>query len=232
MSSAPTTPSAAYASPLAQELAADVLDRFLRYVRIDTQAVEGSASYPSSEKQLDLSRLLLAEPYDLGLEDAELTEHGYVFATLPGTVERPVVGLIAHVDTTPEVAGGGVQPIVHAAYAGGRIVLPGDEREVLDPQELDELAARVGHDIVTSDGIDAPRRRRQGGRGRDHGGRHVPSGTRSRTCARARRVHCRRGGRPWDGPFRSRAVQGPVRVHPRRSGIGELRRRLPRTRSA
>jgi tripeptide aminopeptidase len=149
-----STPAAAagYASPLAQELAADVLERFLRYVRIDTQAVEGASSYPSSEKQLDLSRLLLTELRGLGLEDAELTEHGYVFATLPGTVERPVVGLIAHVDTTPEVTGGDVTPVVHAAYPGGTIVLPGDEREVLDPEELEELAARVGHDIVTSDG--------------------------------------------------------------------------------
>ena len=146
-------PSAAgYASPLAQELAADVLDRFVRYARIDTQAVEGSSTYPSSERQLDLSRLLLAELRGLGLEDAELTEHGYVFATLPGTVDGPVVGLIAHVDTTPEAPGGEVTPIVHKAYTGGPIALPGDEREVLDPEELPELAARIGHDIVTSDG--------------------------------------------------------------------------------
>ena len=150
--SSPPAAAARYASPLAQELAADVLERFLRYVRIDTQAVEGSSTYPSSAKQLDLSRLLLSELRDLGLEDAELTEHGYVFATLPGVVERPLVGLIAHVDTTPEVAGGEVTPIVHRAYAGGPIVLPGDEREVLEPGELPELAARVGHDIVTSDG--------------------------------------------------------------------------------
>jgi tripeptide aminopeptidase len=151
VSSAPAA-AARYASPLAQELAADVLERFLRYVRIDTQAVEGASTYPSSAKQLDLSRLLLSELRGLGLEDAELTSHGYVFATLPGAVERPVVGLIAHVDTTPEVVGGDVTPIVHRAYAGGPIVLPGDEREVLDPGELPGLAARVGHDIVTSDG--------------------------------------------------------------------------------
>jgi tripeptide aminopeptidase len=150
-SSAPTA-AATYASPLAQELAADVLERFLRYVRIDTQAVEGASTYPSSAKQLDLSRLLFSELQGLGLADAELTPHGYVFATLPGAVERPVVGLIAHVDTTPEVVGGDVTPIVHRAYAGGQIVLPGDEREVLDPGELPELAARIGHDIVTSDG--------------------------------------------------------------------------------
>jgi tripeptide aminopeptidase len=150
VASAPTA--AAYASPLARELAADVLERFLRYVRVDTQAAEGSSTYPSTERQLELSRLLLGELRGLGLEDAELTQHGYVFATLPGTVDAPVVGLIAHVDTTPEVPGGNVTPIVHRAYAGGPIVLPGDARQVLDPDELPELAARVGHDIVTSDG--------------------------------------------------------------------------------
>ena len=148
----PETAAAPFASQLAEDLATDVVERFLRYVRIDTQAVEGSPTYPSSERQLDLSRLLLEELRGLGLEDAELTEHGYVLATLPGTVERPVVGLIAHVDTTPEVAGGQVEPVVHSAYPGGPIALPGDPREVLDPEELPELAARVGHDIVTSDG--------------------------------------------------------------------------------
>ena len=150
MASAPAA--AGYASPLAQELAADVLARFLRYVCIDTQAAEESPTYPSTERQLELSRLLVEEFRGLGLEDAELTEHGYVFATLPGTVEGPVVGLIAHVDTTPEVPGGNVTPVVHQAYTGGPIVLPGDPRQILDPEKLPELAARVGHDLVTSDG--------------------------------------------------------------------------------
>ena len=150
MASAPAA--AGYSSPLAQSLAEDVLDRFLRYARIDTQAAEGSSTYPSTERQLDLSRLLVSELRGLGLEDAELSEHGYVFATLPGTVDGPVVGLIAHVDTAPDVPGGQVTPVVHHAYPGGPIVLPGEAREVLDPEELPELAARVGHDIVTSDG--------------------------------------------------------------------------------
>jgi tripeptide aminopeptidase len=129
-----------------------VLERFLRYVRIDTQADEDSRTYPSTAKQLDLSRLLVDELRTLGLDDVELTEHGYVFATLPGSEGAPVIGLIAHVDTTPETPGAGVSPIVHVNYAGGAIVLPGDPSQVIDPAEEAELAARVGHDIVTSDG--------------------------------------------------------------------------------
>jgi len=144
--------SAPFSSPLAEELAPDVLERFLRYVRIDTQAEEGAETYPSTAKQLDLSRLLEAELREIGLEDVELTEHGYVFATLPGVPGSPVIGLIAHVDTTPESPGTGVSPIVHEDYGGGPIVLPGDTREVIDPDDLPELGKRVGHDIVTSDG--------------------------------------------------------------------------------
>ena len=145
-------PSATFASPLAEELAGDVLERFLRYVRVDTQAEPRVTNRPSTEKQLELSRLLVEELREIGLEDAELNEGFSVFATLPGTVERPVVGLIAHVDTSPDVTGAGVAPIVHEAWAGETITLPGDERQVLDPAALPALAARVGHDIVTSDG--------------------------------------------------------------------------------
>ena len=144
--------SAPFASPLAAELSEGVLDRFLRYVRIDTQAEEGSDSYPSTAKQLDLSRLLVDELRAIGLDDVELTDHGYVFATLPGTEGAPVIGLIAHVDTTPETPGGGVKPIVHREYSGGALVLPGDPNQVIDPDEETELTTRIGHDLVTSDG--------------------------------------------------------------------------------
>jgi len=139
-------------TPLAAELADDVLERFLRYVVVDTQSDPESRSYPSTARQLDLSRELVAELQALGVDDAQLTEHGYVFATVPGTVEAPVVGLIAHVDTNPSTPGAGVTPIVHRAYAGGQIVLPGDPKQVIDPAETPQLAERVGHDIVTSDG--------------------------------------------------------------------------------
>ncbi|MGH3132152.1 MAG: peptidase T [Gaiellaceae bacterium] len=138
--------------PLAEALAGDVLERFLRYVRIDTQAAYRAPRRPSTEKQLELSRLLVDELTALGLENAELTQSAAVFAGLPGTADAPVVGLIAHVDTTPDVAGAGVSPLVHEEWDGAPIELPGDGRQVLDPALLPELAARVGHDIVTSDG--------------------------------------------------------------------------------
>jgi tripeptide aminopeptidase len=145
-------PRAPFSCPLAEELAGDVLERFLRYVRVDTQGAERVAARPSTEKQLDLSRRLVEELLEIGLLDAELNEGHSVFATLPGTTQAPVVGLIAHVDTTPDVSGAGVAPIVHESWGGEAIVLPGDPRQVLDPAELPALAARVGHDLVTSDG--------------------------------------------------------------------------------
>ena len=143
---------APFASPLAEELAYDVLERFLRYVRVDTQGAYRVPERPSTQKQLDLSRLLVDELREIGLQDAELNDEHSVFATLTGTPDTPVVGLIAHVDTTPDVTGAGVSPIVHEVWGGEPIVLSGDPRQVLDPAVLPALAARVGHDIVTSDG--------------------------------------------------------------------------------
>jgi len=129
-----------------------VLERFLRYVRIDTQGAYRASRRPSTEKQLELSRLLVEELREIGLADAELTPSATVFATLPGSADAPVVGLIAHVDTTPDVTADGVAPIVHEAWEGLPIALPGDPRQMLDPDRLPELAERVGHDLVTSDG--------------------------------------------------------------------------------
>jgi tripeptide aminopeptidase len=132
-------------SPLAAELRDDALERFLRYVRVDTQSARESTAYPSTAKQLDLSRILADELRELGLDDVELTEHGYVFATLPGG-DGPTVGLLAHVDTSPDAPGTGVAPQVHAAYDGGELVAG------LSPATSSLLAERIGHDIVTSDG--------------------------------------------------------------------------------
>jgi tripeptide aminopeptidase len=143
---------AGFTSPLAERLASDVLDRFLRYVRVDTQGAYRVPERPSTQKQLELSRLLVEELREIGLADAELNSGHSVFATLPGTATGPVVGLIAHVDTTPDVTAHGVTPIVHEAWEGESITLPGDPRQVLDPDVLPALAARRGHDIVTSDG--------------------------------------------------------------------------------
>ena len=139
-------------TPLAGELADDVLDRFLRYVRIDTQSAAGVDASPSTEKQLDLARLLRDELAEIELEDVRLDEYGYVYGSLPGVDSAPTVGLIAHVDTSPDVTGTGVEPQVHEGYAGGVIELPGDRSVVLDPEELPLLKKKLGHDIVTTDG--------------------------------------------------------------------------------
>ena len=143
-----------YTSAIAAGVADDVLERFLRYVRIDTEAVRGSDTYPSSLKQLELCRLLRDELRELGLDDAEVTEHGYVFATLPGVDAQgaPTVGLIAHVDTSPDAPGADVKPQIWKGYDGGELALPGNPRQILSPETSALLAERVGHDIVTSDG--------------------------------------------------------------------------------
>jgi tripeptide aminopeptidase len=138
-------------TPLAAELAEDVLDRLLRYVRIDTQSKAGVATSPSTEKQLDLSRLLRDELDEIGLDDVRLDEHGYVYGSLAGNVSAPPIGLIAHVDTSPDVTGTGVNPQVHESYDGGTIELLGGG-VVLDPSELPLLQKKIGHDIVTTDG--------------------------------------------------------------------------------
>jgi tripeptide aminopeptidase len=144
---------AAFTSPLAEEIAPDLLARFLRYVRVDTQSRRDRDRSPSTPGQLDLSRMLVEELKAAGLDDAELDENGYVMATLPATVDgdRPVIGLIAHVDTSPDASGAGVEPIVHRDYQGGLIELPRNGA-VLDPATQTELAGKEGHDIVTASG--------------------------------------------------------------------------------
>jgi tripeptide aminopeptidase len=138
-------------SELAAELAEDALERFLRYVRIDTQSDFQSECYPSTAKQRELTELLARELAEIGLEDAAVDEHGYAFATLPGS-HGPTIGLIAHVDTSPDEAGASVKPQVVRNYDGGDVALPGDPLEVIRPSESMLLAEKVGHDIVTSDG--------------------------------------------------------------------------------
>jgi tripeptide aminopeptidase len=144
--------SAPYSSPLAAELADDVLERFLRYVRIDTQSAYGTGTQPSTAKQLDLSRLLVSELEEIGLDDVRMDDHGYVYASLPGAEGVVPIGLIAHVDTSPDVTGTGVQPQVWREWDGAPLALPADTSQVIDPAEHPALAARVGHDLVTTDG--------------------------------------------------------------------------------
>ena len=142
-----------YTSPLAEQLAPELLERFLRYVKVDTQSKRDRTQSPSTPGQLDLSRMLVDELRQLGLEDAELDGNGYVMATLPSTTNgnAPTIGLIAHVDTSPDESGTGVEPIVHRDYDGGVIELPRNGTR-LDPATVDHLAGKAGEDIVTSSG--------------------------------------------------------------------------------
>jgi tripeptide aminopeptidase len=132
-----------------------VLERFLQYVVIDTQSTEDSTTYPSTAKQYDLLGLLVQQLKDIGLHDVTMDEHGYVFATIASTSSRPdvpVIGFIAHVDTSPEMSGSGVRPIVHRNYRGEDLILPDDRSAVLRFAENPALADQIGHDIVTASG--------------------------------------------------------------------------------
>jgi tripeptide aminopeptidase len=132
-----------------------LLDRFLRYVQIDTQSDPDSPACPSTEKQKDLGRLLVAELQALGLADAELDAYGYVYATLPATVshEVPAICFCAHMDTSPDCSGAGVKPIVHRKYQGQDLVLPDDPSVVIRMQDHPDLARQLGQDIVTASGL-------------------------------------------------------------------------------
>jgi len=131
-----------------------VLERFLRYVQMDTRSDENSRSCPSTPGQLRLLELLVSELRAIGVADAEMDANGYVMATIPATTDRhaPVIGFVAHVDTSPEMSGEHVKPIVHRAWDGRDIVLPDEASAVLRAAEQPELAAQIGHDIVTASG--------------------------------------------------------------------------------
>ncbi|GAA2862669.1 tripeptide aminopeptidase [Aminobacter niigataensis] len=131
-----------------------VLDRFLRYVVIDTQADGSSTTQPSTEKQKNLGRLLVEELQAIGLRDAHLDEHGYVYATIPSNSDKqvPVICFCSHMDTAPDFTGTGVKPQLIRNYAGGDIVLPGDPSRVIRVSEHPELNNQIGNDIVTTDG--------------------------------------------------------------------------------
>jgi tripeptide aminopeptidase len=136
-------------------LQTSVVERFLRYVTFDTQSTETSETYPSTARQLDLLRHLVDELRGLGLGDAAIDEHGYVMATIPATTTKkdvPVIGFIAHVDTSPEMSGAGVKPIVHRNYQGEDLVLPDDPTAVLRPADSPYLEQRIGDDIITASG--------------------------------------------------------------------------------
>lgn len=129
-------------------------ERFLRYVQIDTQSDPLSTTQPSSEKQKDLSRVLAEELKAMGLDDAHMDEHGYVYATLPSNSGKsvPAICFCAHVDTAPDASGTGVRPLLHKNYNGADIVLPDDPSQVLRMADFPYLERLKGHDIITASG--------------------------------------------------------------------------------
>ena len=137
---------------LAARLAEDAAERLLRYVRIDTRSEEESETYPSTDGQLELLRLLRHELEQIGLADVRMDEHGYVTGTVPATVQHdvPTIAWFAHVDTAREVRGAGVSP-QRVRYEGGEIVL-GDSGQSIQPEQSPELENHVGHDLITTHG--------------------------------------------------------------------------------
>lgn len=131
-----------------------VTERFLRYVQIDTQSNPESQSVPSTEKQKDLSKLLVKELLEMGIKDAHLDEFGYVYATLPSNTHKevPVICFCSHVDTSPDCSGKNVNPVVHYKYHGQDIILPADSSQILSPVAHPELLNQIGNDIITADG--------------------------------------------------------------------------------
>ncbi|GGH37306.1 peptidase T [Dyadobacter endophyticus] len=132
-----------------------VLERFLRYVQIDTQSDPNSETFPSTAKQRNLSNLLAEELRALGVADAHVDDHGYVYATIPSNSDRkdiPVICFCSHVDTSPDVTGENVKPIVHRNWDGSDIILPDDHSQVLRIGELHDLDQQIGNDIVTASG--------------------------------------------------------------------------------
>ena len=131
-----------------------VEERFLRYVRVDTQSDPESPTQPSTAKQLDLSRILIEELQQIGIADAQLDEYGYVYATIPSNSEKnvPVICLCAHVDTSPDSSGANVEPLVHRSYDGNDIVLPKDSAQVIRTNDHPYLLERKGDDIITASG--------------------------------------------------------------------------------
>ena len=132
----------------------NVLDRFLRYVTIDTRADDSSQTCPTTAGQLEMMRLLEAELRAIGVSDVSIDANGYLMGTIPATApQAPVIGFVAHVDTSPEMPGNDVRPIVHRAWDGADIVLPDDSTAVLRAADNPDLAAQIGNDIVTASGL-------------------------------------------------------------------------------
>ncbi len=164
-----------------------VTERLLRYVVIDTQSDPASPTCPSTEKQKNLGRLLASELQAIGLSDAHLDAHGYVYATIPATSDKnnvPVICFCSHMDTSPDCTGNNVKPQIVKNYRGGDIVLPGDPTQVIRAAEHPALADQIGNDIVTSDGTTL------GGRDGEWGNANLSALSEPATCDRRIRAGC------------------------------------------
>jgi tripeptide aminopeptidase len=132
------------------------MDRFLRYVKIDTQSAEDAGKWPSTEKQLVLAKLLEKELTALGVQKVRISAEGIVYGFVPGNLadnsKVPTIGFIAHMDTSPAVSGANVNPIIHKNYQGGDIVLPNDKTQVITVAQNPDLKNLIGDDIITADG--------------------------------------------------------------------------------
>jgi len=131
-----------------------VTEYFLEYVQIDTQSDPYSKSFPSTEKQKDLAKLLAKQLVKLGIKDAHVDEHGYVFATIPANTEKrvPTICFCAHMDTSPDCSGTNVKPLIHKNYQGRDIILPDDPKQIIKESEHPDLAQQHGNDIITASG--------------------------------------------------------------------------------
>ncbi|KAA3640872.1 MAG: peptidase T [Bacteroidetes bacterium] len=132
-----------------------VLDRFLKYVKIDTQSDPESPTCPSTEKQKNLGRILVQELHEMGITDAEMDEHGYIYATVPSNTDKdvPVICFCSHMDTSPDSSGTDVKPIIHKNYDGSDLVLPDDPNQVIRFDKHPELARQIGNDVITASGL-------------------------------------------------------------------------------
>lgn len=130
------------------------VERFLKYVKIDTQSDPTSTTFPSTKKQKNLAKILLEELQGMGITDAAMDEYGYVYATIPATSTKkvPVICFCSHMDTSPDCSGAGVKPIIHSNYDGSDIVLPDDATQVLRASEHPNLKEQIGNDIITASG--------------------------------------------------------------------------------
>ena len=129
-------------------------ERFMRYVQIDTQADPESDTFPSTEKQKDLGKILAQELKEMGASDVDFDKYGYVYATIPSNIEKnvPVICFCSHMDTAPDCSGTNVKPILHEKWDGSDIVLPDDETQVISKEEHPYLKERIGDDIITASG--------------------------------------------------------------------------------